>query len=91
MTVVLITHYMDEAALADRVVVMEKGKVIIDDVPKKVFAEVEKIKKIGLDVPQVTELIFELKKGGIDLPEDIITVEEAKEVLLARLKGKKND
>lgn len=89
MTVVLITHYMDEAALADRVVVMEKGKVIIDDVPKKVFAEVEKIKAIGLDVPQVTELIYELKKRGISLPEDIITVEECKNVLLERLKGRK--
>lgn len=91
MTVVLITHYMDEAALCDRVVVMEKGKVIIDDVPKRVFCEVERIKEIGLDVPQVTELIYELKKRGIDLPEDIITVEECKEALLERLKGRKND
>ena len=89
MTVVLITHYMEEAALADRVVVMEKGKVVIDDVPKKVFSEVEKIKKIGLDVPQVTELLFRLRKMGIDLPDDIITVDECKEVLLQRLKGLK--
>lgn len=91
MTVVLITHYMDEAALADRVVVMEKGKVIIDDVPKKVFSKVEKIKEIGLDVPQVTELIYELRKRGIDMPDDIITVEECSAVLLERLKGKRND
>ena len=91
MTVILVTHYMDEAALADRIVVMEKGKVIIDDVPKKVFSQVETIKKIGLDVPQVTELCCELRKRGIDLPEDIITVEECKSVLLERLKGKKND
>lgn len=90
-TVVLITHYMDEAALSDRVVVMEKGKIIIDDVPKKVFSQVEKIKEIGLDVPQVTELLYELRKRGIDLPDDIITVEECKKVLLARLKGKSND
>ena len=89
MTVVLITHYMDEAALADRVVVMEKGKVVIDDVPKKVFSEVEKIKKIGLDVPQVTELLYKLRGMGIDMPEDIITVEECKEVLLEKLKGLK--
>ena len=89
MTVVLITHYMDEAALADRVVVMEKGKAIIDDVPKKVFSEVEKIKAIGLDVPQVTELLYRLRAMGIDLPEDIITVEECKEVLLQKLKGLK--
>lgn len=91
MTVVLITHYMDEAAEADRVVVMEKGRVIIDDVPKKVFSEVEKIKEIGLDVPQVTELLFRLRKMGIDMPEDIITVEECKKVLLEKLKGRKND
>lgn len=89
MTVVLITHYMEEAALADRVVVMEKGKVIIDDVPKKVFSEVEKIKQIGLDVPQVTELLYRLRKMGIDMPDDIITVDECKEVLLQRLKGLK--
>jgi len=87
MTVVLITHYMDEAALSDRVIVMEKGKVVIDDVPKKVFAQVDKIKEIGLDVPQVTELFYELRKRGIDLPEDIITVDECKKVLLERLKG----
>ena len=89
MTVVLITHYMEEAALADRVVVMEKGKVVIDDVPKKVFSEVEKIKKIGLDVPQVTELLFRLRGMGFDLPDDIITVDECKEVLLQKLKGLK--
>ena len=63
--------------------------VIIDDVPKKVFSQVETIKKIGLDVPQVTELCCELRKRGIDLPDDIITVEECKAVLLERLKGNK--
>ena len=89
MTVVLITHYMEEAALADRVVVMEKGKAVIDDVPKKVFSEVEKIKKIGLDVPQVTELLFRLRNMGFDMPDDIITVDECKEVLLEKLKGLK--
>lgn len=91
MTVVLITHYMDEAAMADRVVVMEKGRAVIDDVPKKVFSEVEKIKEIGLDVPQVTELLYRLRNMGIDMPEDIITVEECKRVLLEKLKGQKND
>ncbi len=89
MTVVLITHYMEEAALADRVIVMEKGKAIIDDVPKKVFSEVEKIKKIGLDVPQVTELLYRLRAMGIDMPDDIITVDECKEILLKKLKGLK--
>ena len=89
MTVVLITHYMDEAAMADRIVVMEKGEAIIDDVPKKVFSQVEKIKSIGLDVPQVTELVFRLKGLGIDLPDDIITVEECKQAILDKLKGLK--
>lgn len=87
MTVVLITHYMEEAAMADRIIVMEKGRAILDDVPKKVFQQVEKIKKIGLDVPQVTELMFRLREMGIDMPEDIITVEECEKVLLDRLKG----
>lgn len=85
MTVVLITHYMDEAAEADRVIVLDKGKVVIDDVPKKVFSEVERIKKTGLDVPQVTELVHALRAEGIDLPEDIITVEECVDAILEKL------
>lgn len=85
MTVVLITHYMEEAALCDRVIVMEKGRIALDDVPKKVFSQVEKIKAIGLDVPQVTELLYML--GGADYPDDIITVEECEEFLLSKLKG----
>lgn len=92
MTVVLITHFMEEAALADRVIVMNHGKIEMDDVPQKIFSEVEKIKKIGLDVPQVTELIFELKKQGIDLPGDIITVEDCERAILEKVKkGDKND
>ena len=91
MTVVLITHFMEEAALADRVVVMNDGKIVMDDVPKKIFSEVEKIKAIGLDVPQVTELVFELKKQGIDLPDDVITVEECENAILERIKERRND
>lgn len=90
-TVVLITHYMDEAALADRVVVMQKGRIALDDTPKKVFSHVEKLKEIGLDVPQVTELFFRLKNIGIQLPDDIITVEEAVPLLLNLLKENQND
>lgn len=86
MTVVLITHYMEEAAEADRVIVMEKGKVVIDDEPKKVFSRVEKIKSIGLDVPQVTELLYRLREMGADMPEDVITVEECEEVIYGKLK-----
>lgn len=82
MTVVLITHYMDEAAQADRVIVMDKGNVVLDDVPKKVFSEVKLLKKIGLDVPQVTELLYDLKKAGLPVSYDILTVEECADELM---------
>ena len=75
-TVILITHYMDEAAEADRVVVMDKGKAIIEGTPREVFSEVETMKKIGLDVPQVTELCYELRKAGIDIDTKILNVNE---------------
>ncbi|MBR4720765.1 MAG: energy-coupling factor transporter ATPase [Clostridia bacterium] len=92
MTVVLITHFMEEAAIADRVVVMNHGRIEMDDTPSKIFSQVEKIKELGLDVPQVTELVFELKKQGIDLPSDIITIEECHRAILEKLKkGTKND
>ena len=80
-TIVIITHYMDEAAQCERVVVMDKGKVVMDDTPRKVFSQVEKVKAIGLDVPQVTELCYELRNAGVDVPEDIITEEECAEAL----------
>ena len=91
MTVVLITHFMEEAALADRVVVIDRGKIVMDDIPKKIFSQVEKIKEFGLDVPQVTELVFELRKQGIDLPDNIITVEECEEAIIQKLKVTEND
>ena len=75
-TIVLITHYMDEAADCDRVVVMDKGMVVLDDAPEKVFSQVEKLKAIGLDVPQVTELAWELRKAGFDISPEIISEEE---------------
>ncbi len=80
-TVVLITHYMDEAVKADRVVVMDDGKILLDGTPKEVFPQVELLKSVGLDVPQVTELIYELKKEGLDLPDDVLTEDECVEVL----------
>ncbi|MBQ6907569.1 MAG: energy-coupling factor transporter ATPase [Clostridia bacterium] len=86
MTVVLITHFMEEAAIADRVVVMNHGVIALDDTPSKIFSQVEKIKELGLDVPQVTELVFELKKQGIDLPGDIITIDECHRAILEKLK-----
>jgi energy-coupling factor transport system ATP-binding protein len=67
-------------------VVIDHGKIVMDDVPKKIFSQVEKIKGFGLDVPQVTELVFELKRQGIDLPDDIITVEECEEAIIEKLK-----
>ncbi len=81
MTVVLITHYMEEAVQADRVVVMHKGKIVMNDIPKKVFSEVKQLKNLGLDVPQVTELCYLLNKSGISLPGDILTVSECADAL----------
>ncbi len=75
-TVILITHFMDEAVKADRVVVMDKGGVALAGTPKEVFTNVDKIKGMGLDVPQVTQLVYELQKQGIDLPDGILSVEE---------------
>lgn len=75
-TIILITHYMDEAAQADRVIVMDKGKVIMQGIPRNIFSEVEIMKKIGLDVPQVTEICYELQKAGINIDTKILNVNE---------------
>lgn len=75
-TIILITHYMDEAVEADRVLVMSQGEILMEGNPKEVFSQVEKIKELGLDVPQVTELAYELRKEGIDIRADILSVEE---------------
>lgn len=75
-TIVLITHYMDEAVEADRLLIMEKGKIIMEGTPKEIFSQVDKVKQLGLDVPQVTELAYELRKEGFNVPCDILTVEE---------------
>jgi len=88
MTVILITHYMDEAAACDRIIVMDDGRLLIDDTPKKVFSNVALLKRVGLDVPQATEIVYELKKCGIDLPDDIITDEECVEALASLLSKK---
>lgn len=84
-TIVLITHYMDEAIKADRICVMKNGKVIMEGKPKDIFKEVDKVKGAGLDVPQVTELSYRLNMEGLKLPLDILTVEEMV-VELCRLK-----
>lgn len=75
-TIVLITHYMDEAAQADRVVVMDSGRVIMDDAPKKIFSQVDRLTGVGLDVPQVTQLAYELRKEGVDVSLEVLTEEE---------------
>ncbi len=76
-TVVIITHNMEEAVLAERVVVVDKGRIVMDDVPAKVFSDVESVKLMGLDVPQVTELAYVLKNKGFDIKSDILTIDDA--------------
>lgn len=80
-TVLLITHYMNEAALADRIIVMDEGKVVLEGTPKEVFVHVEELKRIGLDVPQTTELMYQLRKRGVDVRQDILSDEECMEEL----------
>ena len=75
-TVVLITHHMDEAAQADRLVVMSKGRVVADGEPKEVFSHVEELKAVGLTVPQTTQLLWELRQEGISVPLDALSDEE---------------
>ncbi len=80
-TILLITHYMDEAVQADRVVIMDKGNIKLDGTPKEVFRNIDEIKKFGLDVPQVTELAQELAKEGLNIPYDTIDVKELVDLL----------
>ena len=85
-TVVLITHHMDEAAQADRLVVMSKGKVIADGAPRDVFKQVEELKAVGLTVPETTELLWELQKAGVDVSLDALSDEECAQTLYQLLK-----
>jgi len=80
-TTILITHYMEEAVQADRVIVMEQGQIVLDGTPREIFKKVEFLKQLGLDVPQVTELSYLLRKAGISLEADILTLEEMVESL----------
>ena len=88
-TVLLITHYMEEAIDADRVIVMDDGKVIMDGIPKEIFSRVKELKEHGLDVPQATELAFELKEAGMPLTEGILSRQELVEQLTALLSDEK--
>ena len=84
-TVLLITHYMEEVIGADRVIVMDDGKMVMDGTPREIFSRVEELKELRLDVPQVTELAWELKKGGAKLPDGILTIDELMDALLPSL------
>ena len=75
-TVILITHYMEEVIYADKVIVMDDGKVVMQGTPGEIFSQVDTLKKYRLDVPQVTLLAHELKKAGLDLPAGILSIEE---------------
>lgn len=75
-TIILITHYMEEIIHADRVFVMDSGKIAMEGTPREIFSQVERLKELRLDVPQVTLLAYELKKKGLRLPDGILTVEE---------------
>ncbi|HIV02740.1 MAG TPA: energy-coupling factor transporter ATPase [Candidatus Aphodoplasma excrementigallinarum] len=85
MTVLLITHYMDEAALADRMIVMRDGQVLLDGTPKEVFVRTEELKSTGLDIPQAAELIHELAAAGLPVKRDAITVDECVEEIMKLL------
>ena len=90
-TVILITHYMEEVIYADQVVVMDEGRIVMKGTPKEVFSCVDELKALRLDVPQVTLLSYELKKAGLPLPDGILTTEELKKELLALNTGSKGN
>lgn len=83
-TVILITHYMEEIIHADRVFVMDQGKIAMEGTPREIFSQVERLKELRLDVPQVTLLAYELKRRGMVLPDGILTAEELADELLGR-------
>lgn len=87
-TVAAITHYMEEAATADRVIVMSEGKIVMEGTPKEVFSQVDKLRELHLDVPQSTELCHEMTRAGMPMPDDVIDVEGCAEELYRFLTGK---
>lgn len=88
-TVVLITHYMEEIIHADKVFVMDQGRIAMQGTPREIFSQAERLKALRLDVPQVTLLAYELQKSGVDLPDGILTVEELTQALLQTYRGQK--
>lgn len=90
-TIVLVSHSMEDVArLVDRIIVMNKGQVALTGTPKEVFARAEELKQMGLDVPQITNLMAALRERGMDVPTDIYTIEQAKDVLRKVLEGKRH-
>ncbi len=89
MTVVLITHYMEEAEKSDRVLVMNDGKFIADGTPKEIFRNVKMLKSVGLDVPQTTELLYALNQNDISVPTDVLGVEETADVIMRYMEDNK--
>lgn len=86
-TVLLITHYMNEVVDADKVIVMDQGKIVMQGSPKEIFSRVDELKKYRLDVPQVTQLAYELKKEGIDMPDGVLTTDEFVDAVCDNMKG----
>ena len=85
-TIILITHYMEEAVLADRVIVMDQGRVLTEGTPREVFSQVELLKQHRLDVPQATELVYKLRGCGFELPKCVLTEEECAQAILKLMK-----
>ncbi|EMT38418.1 energy-coupling factor transport system ATP-binding protein [Thermoanaerobacter thermohydrosulfuricus] len=91
MITILVSHSMEDIArFADKIIVMNKGRIEVIGTPREVFREAEKLEKMGLGVPQITSLARELQKKGVAIPEDILTIEEAKEYIIRYLRGTKN-
>lgn len=82
-TVLLITHYMEEVIHADKVIVMDDGRIVMQGTPREIFSQVERLKSYRMDVPQITELAYELKKSGVPLPDGVLSVEEFAEAMAA--------
>lgn len=85
LTVVHITHYMEEAARADRILVMNDGELVMDGTPQEIFTQVERLRRLGLEVPQTVELLTDLRAAGIDVPTDALTADACVEAIMARL------
>ena len=85
-TIILITHYMEEVVDADQIFVMDEGHIVMQGTPKKIFSDVEQLKKYRLDVPQITLLAYELKKEGLPIPDGILTREELVKILEQQVK-----